>query len=908
MSNNTQQVFIDGVAYPLKAELSILKFIKQNIGTKVIPTLCADPRIKAYGACRVCSVEVKMQEGGQSKTLASCHTPISAGMHISTNSKPIQKLRKNLLELVISDHPLDCLTCEANGACELQDVAAAVGIREVRYAPGKNHLSREKDNSHTYMRMDLAKCIHCSRCVRACDEIQGQSVLTMSGRGFNSKITLDNDVAFGDSSCVSCGACAQICPTSAISDVFQAKSVVADKKVRTICSYCGVGCNLEVSVTDGEVISIQAPEDAEVNAGHTCLKGRYAFKFYNHPDRLTTPLISRNSELVPCSWSEAFDFIATKLTRIKSANGPDAIAGISSARCTNEENYLFQKMIRANIGTNNIDCCARVCHSPTAYGMQQSFGTGAATNSINDIQFTNAILLIGANPTAAHPVTGAKIRQAALSGKKLIVIDPVETELAKLADFHLALRPGTNLAVLNLMQYFIVKAGLVDETFIEERCEGSIEFINKIKQLDLDAMAEVSGLDIELVEQAAIAYASADNAMSFHGLGVTEHSQGSKTVMQIANLAMLTGNIGRNGVGVNPLRGQNNVQGAADMGCQPHQGAGYLPMDVVENQDYYTEKYRAPSPITTGKKIPEMFDAAIAGELKAMWILGEDVVQTDPNTSHVLKSLQNLELLVVQEIFLSETAKIADIVLPGTSFLEKSGTFTNGERRIQRVNAVVDPLKGCKTDGQIIVEMMRALGTDQNDYQAAEVLAEVANVVPFFKGVTWDRLGTQGLQWPVSDDGTDTQILHKHSFTRGKGKLHYYDFEESKEIEKYQDEYPFILTTGRELQHYNAATMTRRTANSEIMKADIILINPKDATAKALVDGNFAKIKSNRGEVTLQIKVTKKVKPGILHTTFHFPEVLVNMVTSAETDSETKCPEYKVVAVDIEPVLELEPV
>ncbi|MCF6193997.1 MAG: formate dehydrogenase subunit alpha, partial [Kangiellaceae bacterium] len=697
-------------------------------------------------------------------------------------------------------------------------------------------------------------------------------------------------------------ACAQICPTSAISDVFQAKSIEAQEKIRTICSYCGVGCNLEVAVKDNQVLSIQAPKDAKVNAGHTCLKGRYAFKFYNHPDRLTTPLIRKNGQLVPCDWTEAFSFVANKINQIKTDYGADAVAGISSARCTNEENYLFQKMIRAAVGTNNIDCCARVCHSPTAYGMQQSFGTGAATNSIEDLLFTDAIMLIGANPTAAHPVTGAKIKQAALSGKTLIVIDPVLAELAKLADFHLPLRPGTNLAVFNMIQYFIVKAGLVDQKFIADRCEDYDLFIEKISKLDIDAMAEVSGLDKTLVEKAALAYARARNAMSFHGLGVTEHSQGSKTVMQIANLAMLTGNIGRIGVGVNPLRGQNNVQGAADMGCQPHQGAGYMPMDVAENQNYYTEKYKVPSPITTGKKIPEMFDTALSGELKAMWILGEDVVQTDPNTSHVIKSLDNLELLVVQEIFYSETAKMADVVFPGTSFLEKSGTFTNGERRIQKVNAAVKPLSGCKTDGQIIVEMMRKLGYHQNNYDAVEVLAEVADVVPFFKGVTWENLGTQGLQWPVKADGTDTQILHQESFSRGKGKFHYFDFEETKELEKYQDEFPFILTTGRELQHYNAATMTRRTANNELLKSDVIMINPKDAKTKNILDGNRVKITSNRGEVTLAVEVTKKVKPGVLRTTFHFPEALVNMVTSAETDTETKCPEYKVVAVDIEKV------
>lgn len=900
MLDKTRQVFIDGIAYPLTEELSILKFIKQNVGQKLVPTLCAEPRVKAYGACRVCVVEVKLDENANSKTMASCHTPIAAGMHISTNSKPIQKLRKNIVELVLTDHPLDCLTCEANGACELQDVAAAVGIREVRYPKGKNHLDRTKDTSHPYMRMDLSKCINCSRCVRACDEIQGQFVLSMFGRGFDAKIAVDDFGEFGDSSCVSCGACAQICPTTAISDVFQAKSIEANKKIRTVCSYCGVGCNLEVAVKNNQVLSIQAPTDAQVNAGHTCLKGRYAFKFYNHPDRLTSPLIKRDNKLVACTWPEAFRFIASKLTQVKNDHGADAIAGISSARCTNEENYLFQKMMRAAIGTNNVDCCARVCHSPTAYGMQQSFGTGAATNSIAELLFTDAILLIGANPTAAHPVTGAKIRQAALSGKTLIVIDPIETELAKLANFHLALKPGTNLAVLNMMQYFIIEARIVDQEFVDGRCEDFDLFLSKIKHLDIDAMAKVACLDKNLVKKAALAYATAQKAMSFHGLGVTEHSQGSKTVMQIANLAMLTGNIGRAGVGVNPLRGQNNVQGAADMGCQPHQGAGYLPVDNLKNQQYYSDKYKIESPTTTGKKIPEMFDAAVSGDLKALWILGEDVVQTDPNTSHVIKSLQNLELLVVQEIFYSETAKLADVVLPGTSFLEKSGTFTNGERRIQKVNAAVQPLDGCKTDGQIVAEMMRSLGYHQDDYDAAEVLKEVADVVPFFKGVTWDNLGPQGLQWPVKTNGVDTKILHQQTFARGKGKFHYFDFEESKEIEKHKEAFPFILTTGRELQHYNAATMTRRTSNAKLLSEDVIMINPKDAKTQHLEKGSRAKITSNRGEVTLRIEITKKVKPGILRTTFHFPEALVNMVTSAETDSETMCPEYKVVAVNIE--------
>ncbi len=900
MSEKLQGVFIDDVEFPFDDSTSILDFSNKALGDKIIPTLCDDDNLRPYGACRVCSVEVQQSEDGPKRTVASCHTPINPGMRIYTNSDSIKTLRKNIVELVLSDHPPECLTCEVNGNCELQDVAASVGVRQIRYAKGENHLEREKDLSHAYMRMDLSKCINCSRCVRACDEVQGQFTLTMTGRGFESRITTDNDMLFGDSSCVSCGACAQTCPTSAISDIFQSKSVEADKKVRTVCSYCGVGCNLEVAVKNDEVLSIRAPQDA-INAGHTCLKGRYAFKFYNHPDRLTSPLIRKNGELTPCSWDEALDFIKGKFETIRSEHGSDAIAGISSARCSNEENFMFQKMIRQLVGTNNIDCCARVCHSPTAWGMQQSFGTGAGTNPATDIPLADLMIVIGANPTAAHPVTGAKIKQQALSGAGLIVIDPVRTELARLADYHLQLKPGTNVAVLNMIQYFIVEAGLVDYDFIEERCEGGLEFIEQIKELDVDKMAEISGLDKQLVKDAAIAYASAKNAMEFHGLGVTEHSQGTQTVMLISNLAMMTGNIGRPGVGVNPLRGQNNVQGAADMGCQPHHGPGYMWMDQQEVQDYYQDKFNLPTPTTAGKKIPEMFDGAIDGSVKALWVFAEDVVQTDPNTHHVIKAMKALDLLVVQEIFMSETAKMADVVLPGATFLEKSGTFTNAERRVQQVNAAVSPLEGCKTDGQIIVEMMRKLGFEQPDYDSKKVLKEVASVVPFFEGITWKALSANpmGLQWPVNKKGEDTQILHIGEFKRGKGKFHYYDWRESEELLKHKNEYPFILTTSRELQHYNCATMTRRTANAEILPKDVLMLNPKDAKAKDLISGDRATLKSDRGEITLDVEVTDRVKRGVVRTTFHFPEVLINEVTSGVTDEETKCPEYKIVAVDV---------
>ncbi|MFN3939266.1 MAG: formate dehydrogenase subunit alpha, partial [Chitinophagales bacterium] len=689
----------------------------------------------------------------------------------------------------------------------------------------------------------------------------------------------------------------QACPTSAISDVFESKSVVGTEITRTVCTYCGVGCNLEVSTVNGKVKSIQAPYDAKVNQGHTCLKGRYEFSFYNHPDRLTTPLIRKNGELTAATWDEAYDYIAEKLTAIKSKYGPDSIAGISSARCTNEENYLMQKFIRAVIGTNNIDSCARVCHSPTALGMQRSFGTGAATNSVVDLKYTNCVMIIGANPTDGHPVTGAKIKQFAMkSGNITIVIDPRRTEIAKYATYHLALRPGTNVAMLNMLLYYIIRDGLEDAKFIDARTEGYAEMKAEILRLDIDALEKITGVDKELARKAAHAYATAPNAMSFHGLGVTEHSQGTFTVMLIADLAMITGNIGRRGVGVNPLRGQNNVQGAADMGCQPHQGAGYMSSYDPEINKKYALHYGTKIPMGKGLKIPEMYEASIQGKLKSLWLMGEDLVQTDPNTQRVIQAMQQLELLVVQEIFLTETCKYAHVVLPASTFLEKSGTFTNGERRIQRVNAAVPPYPGTKPDGFIITDIMNRMGFATPDYNPETVLEEISKIVPFFAGVKWNELGENGKQWPVKPDGTDTEILHTEEFKIGKGKFHFQPWRESEELLLNSKEFPYIITTNRELEHYNAGTMTRRTNNVRILTEDVLLIHPEDAAKHFIADGDMVCVESARGKVDIKAKVTDEVRPGVLSSTFHFPEVMLNVITSSVTDSEALCPEYKVVA------------
>ncbi|MGB5462587.1 MAG: molybdopterin-dependent oxidoreductase, partial [Aureibaculum sp.] len=582
------KAYINNTPYNIKSNETILEFVRRIENRDAIPTMCQDDRLDNFGSCRVCSVEVAREKNGLTKTMASCHTPVSEGLYIYHNTEKMKRLRKNIVELVLTDYPSDKVFAPSNkNPTEFQKTIAQIGIPDVRYPKGANHLDIKPDRAHPYIKSDLSQCINCYRCVRACEEIQGEMILNMSGRGFATNIIKGFDTTFDESACVSCGACVQTCPTEALTDKFETKTLIPDKTIRTTCTYCGVGCQLEVAVIDGKIRGIQAPVSAEVNEGHTCLKGRFAFQFYDHPDRLREPMIKKNGKFGVVTWEEAYDFITDKLLEIKQQYGVDAIGGISSSRATNEENYLMQKMIRVALGTNNIDGCARVCHAPTAYGMQQSFGTGAATNSVDDLKDTDAIFLFGANPVKGHPVTGAKIKQAFMKGITSIVVDPIETKLAELATYFLQIRPGTNVAILNMIAHYIIKEGLVKEDFINAYTEMYEEFKNHVIHLDMDELADLTGVDKELVRQAAIAYASADRAMEFHGLGVTEHFQGSKTVMLLSNIAMMTGNIGKRGVGLNPLRGQNNVQGAADMGVQPHQGAGYLDVNDPKIQQYY---------------------------------------------------------------------------------------------------------------------------------------------------------------------------------------------------------------------------------------------------------------------------------------------------------------------------------
>lgn len=895
----TQTAQIDGRPYAIRPGDTLYDFVTRHLGDEAIPVLCQDPALAPFGACRLCSVEVADGPEGQRRVVAACHTPVAEGQHIWPASPRIEALRRHILELLLSDYPVDQVDPEpAERPTPFQRALARYGLRTSRFP--REISSQPLDQSHPYLRFDPAQCIHCYRCIRACDEVQGEFVLAMTGRGHASRIVRGADQSFAESGCVSCGRCVQTCPTDALSDRYRAKTMQADRRVRTVCTYCGVGCNLDVLVKDGQICAIEAPEDATVNAGHTCVKGRYAFAYHRHPDRLRTPLIRRHGELRPATWDQALDRIAERLGAIRDAQGPDAIAGISSARCTNEENFLMQKFMRVVIGSNNIDGCARVCHAPTAFGMQQTLGTGAATNSIDDIGRSDCLLLIGANPTDAHPVTGAKLRQHALKGASLIVIDPRLTPLARIADVHLQLRPGSNVALLNLLLFYLIQDAWLDEAFIANRTQGFEVFRDQVLAQDPAQLERITGVDRGSVREAATLYGSARNAMSFHGLGVTEHYQGSRTVMLITALALLTGNIGRPGVGVNPLRGQNNVQGAADMGVQPNLGAGYLDITDPAIREHYRTSYGREVPGTIGYKIPEMFRAAREGRLKALWVMGEDMMQTDPNSCEVRHSLQCVDFLVVQELFMTETAAIADVVLPASAHFEKSGTFTNGERRIQRVNQVIEPLEGTRPDGQIVVDIMNRMGYPQAGYDPALHLEEIAQVVPFFAGVSWDRLGDNGKQWPVRPDGTDTQILHAETFKIGRGRFCFFDFAETPELATPDAAYPLILTTGRILEHYNCGSMTRRTPNVELAQQDWLLIHPEDAAARGIADGDAVILRSRQGETRIAARLSNEVKPGVLFTTFHFPEIAINRITSGIMDLDAMTPEYKVVAVGIE--------
>jgi len=875
-----------------------------------VPKLCATDSLEPFGSCRLCLVEIEGRRGFP----ASCTTPAEAGMAVRTQSPKLQELRKGVMELYISDHPLDCLTCSANGNCELQDMAGVTGLRNVRYGfEGANHLKDRRDESNPYFTYDPSKCIVCNRCVRACEETQGTFALTINGRGFDSRVSAGQNEAFIDSECVSCGACVEACPTATL----QEKSIIRlgqpEHSVITTCAYCGVGCAFKAEMKGNEVVNMTPWKDGKANEGHSCVKGRFAWGYATHKDRILKPMI-RSKITDPwqeVSWDEAIQHAASEFRRLQANYGRDSIGGITSSRCTNEETYLVQKLVRAAFGNNNVDTCARVCHSPTGYGLKQTLGESAGTQTFKSVEKADVIMVIGANPTDGHPVFASRMKKRIREGAKLIVVDPRRIDMVKSphvqAQHHLPLRPGTNVAMVTAMAHVIVTENLIAEDFVAERCDLKSfgewrEFVARPENSP-EAVAAATGVAAADVRAAARLYARAGNAAIYYGLGVTEHSQGSTMVMGIANLAMATGNVGREGVGVNPLRGQNNVQGSCDMGSFPHELPGYRHVSDSTARSSFEAAWGVEISPEPGLRIPNMFDAALSGGFKGLYCEGEDIVQSDPNTQHVAAAMLAMECVVVQDLFLNETAKYAHVFLPGSSFLEKDGTFTNAERRISRVRKVM-PAKAGLADWEVTVKLAQALGYPMAYRNPGEIMEEIAALTPTFRGVSYRKLDELGsIQWPCNDDAPEgTPTMHIDRFVRGKGKFIITQYVATDE--KVTRKFPLLLTTGRILSQYNVGAQTRRTENNQWHSEDRLEIHPHDAQERGIQTDDWVGIQSRAGETVLRAEVSERMQPGVVYTTFHFPESGANVITTDNSDWATNCPEYKVTAVQVMPVMQ----
>ena len=894
---------IDGVDISVPEGTSLMRAASEA-GISV-PKLCASDNLDPFGSCRLCLVEIEGRRGYP----ASCTTPAAEGLKVSTQTPKLEDLRRGVMELYISDHPLDCLTCATNGDCELQDMAGAVGLRDVRYGyEGENHLDSVKDETNPYFTFDPSKCIVCSRCVRACEEVQGTYALTIDGRGFESKVSAGNK-DFMDSECVSCGACVQACPTATLIEKSIIDNGIPDRSVTTTCAYCGVGCSFNAELQGDKVVRMTPNKDGGANHGHSCVKGRFAWGYTTHKDRITTPMIRKSIKdpWQKATWDEAINYAASEIKRIQKKHGFDSVGAISSSRCTNEETYLMQKIVRAAFGNNNIDTCARVCHSPTGYGLKQTIGESSGTQNFDSVMKSDVIVLIGANPTDGHPVFASQMKRRLREGAKLIVVDPREIDLVKntphvKADFHLKLKPGTNVAIINAMAHVIATEKLMDKKFIESRCEDEaynywLDFVSEERNSP-EALESETGVHPETIRQASRLFATGGNGAIYYGLGVTEHSQGSTMVMGIANLAMATGNIGREGVGINPLRGQNNVQGACDMGSFPHEFPGYRHVSDLSTRALFESAWDTKLYEEPGLRIPNMLDQAISGSFKAVYCEGEDIAQSDPDTQHVTHALESMECVIVQDLFLNETAMYAHVFFPGSSFLEKNGTFTNAERRISRVRKVMAPKNGYE-DWEITAKLSTALGYPMNYKHASEIMDEIAMLTPTFKGVSFDKIDELGsIQWPCNDEHPQgTPTMHVDEFVRGKGKFFITEYIPT--TERVNNKYPLILTTGRILAHYNVGAQTRRTDNINWHDEDQIEIHPHDANDRGIKDRDWVGINSRAGDTVLRVKITERVQPGVVYTTFHHPVSGANVITTDNSDWATNCPEFKVTAVQV---------
>ncbi|MFN3974886.1 MAG: formate dehydrogenase subunit alpha [Dehalococcoidia bacterium] len=861
-----------------------------------VPALCSDERLAPMGACRLCLVEVK----GMPRPVAACITPAEAGMEVQTHTPVLETYRRTVLSMLTRHYPASALQAAPDKEFHLWVSKYSLEAALQQDAPFSN-----PDTSHPYIQFDPALCISCFRCVRICAEVQGQFVWSLWGRGDATRIVPDSYGPFGQSSCVACGACADTCPTAALVDKSTLQNGIPTRWTRSTCPYCGTGCEILVGSRAGRVTAIRPLPDSPVSRGHLCVKGRYAFTFNHAPDRISTPMVRRNGGWQPITWEDAINIIAQRLQRLLEQRGPESIGILASSRGTNEEAYLVQKFARLVLGTNNVDCCARVCHDPTAAAMQRMLGAGAATNSFDDIEHAHTFLVCGANPTANHPIVGARIKQRVLKGVPLVVIDPRRIELARYATIHLPLRVGTNIPLLNAMAYTILEEGLVDKGFLEERVDGVETFRAFIQGYTPEKVAGICGVEASLIRQAARLYATQKPAMAIHGLGLTEHHQGTETVMALVNLALLTGNIGKPGSGVNPLRGQNNVQGTAIMGCSPSILTGGARLRHTQEVEPFARVWGAQPPAQPGLNAMQLLDAAREGRLKALWVIGWDLLQTMPNASLTRQALEALEFLILQDLFLNETARaVGHIFLPVASAFERDGTFMNSERRIQRLRTAVAPPGQARPDWEILCEVARGMGKGHIFHYASpqEIWDEIRQVWPDVAGITYHRLEVRGLQWPCPEEThPGTPVLHAHSFPRLGQRTTLRPVTYRPTPEATDPDFPLLLITGRHLYQFNAGTMTLRSRNAFYQPSDTLDMHPQDAARLGLQDGQQVRVRSRHGEAVLPLRLTTEVKPGECFATFHTC-ALVNAVTSPFRDSIVHTPEYKVTAVCVEPV------